>query len=99
MVQKLPTHGFLWKEAEEFTPEKINGLSKKGRRGYLLDVDVEDPKELHENELPLIVERMKGKVGKLVPNLKDKKGYIVHIKTMNQTLKHGFKLKKGTPGY
>ena len=23
MVQKLPTHKFLWKEAEDFTPEKI----------------------------------------------------------------------------
>ena len=22
MIQKLPTHGFLWKEAEDFTPEK-----------------------------------------------------------------------------
>ena len=23
MIQKLPTHGFLWKKAEDFTPEKI----------------------------------------------------------------------------
>ena len=22
MVQRLPTHGFLWKEAEDFTPKK-----------------------------------------------------------------------------
>ena len=99
MVQKLPTHVFLWRKAEEFTPEKIDGLSRKGRRAYLLDVDVEDPKELHQNELPFIVERMKGKVEKLVPNLKDKKRYIVHVKTMNQALKHGFRLKNGTPSY
>ena len=29
-------------------PEKIDGLVKKGKRGYLLEVDVEYPKELHE---------------------------------------------------
>ena len=57
---------------------------------------MEYPRELHENqnELPFLADGMKsGKVEKLVPNLNDKKGYIVHIKTLNQVLKHG------TPGY
>ena len=87
MVQNLPTHGFLWVKAEDFTPEKIDQLVKKGKRGYLLEVDVEYPKELHENhnELP---------EKKLAPNLKDKKGYVVHIKALNQALKHDLKLKK-----
>ena len=31
---------------------------------------------------------------KLVPNLRDKKGYAVHIKALNQALKHVLKLKK-----
>ena len=64
-------------------------------------VDVEYPKELdkNHNELSFLAERMKvGKAEKLVPNLKDKKGYVVHTKTLNQALKHGLKLKKGTPG-
>ena len=30
---------------------------------------------------------------KLVPNLKDKKRYVVHIKALDQALKHGLKLK------
>ena len=58
---------------------------------------MEYPKELHENhnELPFLVERMKiSKVEKLVQNLKHKKGYVVHIKALNQALKHGLKLKK-----
>ena len=58
---------------------------------------MEYPKELHENhnELPFLVERMKiGKMEKLVPNLKDKKGYGVRIKTLNQASRHGLKLKK-----
>ena len=61
MPEKLPTHGFLWKTAEDFTSEKIDGLVKKDKRGYLLEVDVEYPKELHENhnELPFSFEKMK----------------------------------------
>ena len=98
MFQKLPTHGFLWKKAEEaFTPEKIDELVKKDMKGYLLEVDVEYPKELHENhnELPFLAERMKiGREEKLVANLKDKKGYAVQIKTLNRALKHGLKFKK-----
>ena len=97
MMQKLPTHGFLWKEAEGFTPEKKDKLVKKDKKGYLLEVDVEYPKELHENhnELPLLAVKMKiGSEENLIPNLKDKKGCVVHIKKLNQTLKHGLKLKK-----
>ena len=37
---------------------------------------------------------MKTKRGGLVPNLEDKKGYVVHIKALNQALRHGLKLKK-----
>ena len=52
-----------------------------------MEVDVEYPKKLHENhnELP---------EKQLAPNLKDKKGYVVHIKALNQALKHDLKLKK-----
>ena len=47
--------------AEDFTTEKIDKLVKKDKRRYLLEVDVEYPKELHENhnELQFLVERMK----------------------------------------
>ena len=62
-----------------------------------MEVDVEYPKELHENhnELPFLTERMNmGRVEKLVPNLKDKKRYVVQIKALSQAFKHGLKLKK-----
>ena len=49
MVQNISTHGFKWKNGEEFTPEKIDELVKKDKRGYLLEVDVKYPKGLHEN--------------------------------------------------
>ena len=41
MIQKLLTHSFLWREAEDFTPEKKDELVKKEKKGYLLEVDVE----------------------------------------------------------
>ena len=97
MYQNLPTHGFLWEEAEVFTPEKIDELVKKDKRGYLLEVDVKYPKELHknDNELPFLAKRMKiGREEKLVPNLNNKKRYVVHIKALDQALKHGLKFKK-----
>ena len=88
--------GFLWKKAEDFTPEKIDELVKKDKRGYLLEVEVRYPKELHknQNELPFLAGRMKiGREEKLVPNLQNKKGYVVHIKALGQALKYGLKLK------
>ena len=98
MVQKLPTHGFKWvKKVEEFTAEHISKLVKKDKEGYILEVDVDYPKELHRkhNELPFLPERMKiGKVEKLVPNLNKKQKYVVHIKVLDQALKHGLVLKK-----
>ena len=78
-------------------PEKVDKLVKKGKRGYLLKVDVEYPRELPDNHnaLPFLVEKMKiGREKKLVPNLKNKKGHVVHIKALDQALKHGLKLKK-----
>ena len=70
MINNLTTHGFKWKKAEEVTSEKIDKLVKKDKRGYLLEVDREYPKELHKNhnELPVLVEKMKiGREKKLVP--------------------------------
>ena len=98
MVNKLPTHGFRWvKKVEELTSEKIAKLVEKDEKGYILEVDVEYPKELHKshNELPFLAEKMKiGGVEKLIPNLNKKKKYIIHIKALNQALKHGLVLKK-----
>ena len=93
---KIYQNGFLWKDAEDFTPKKIDELVRKEKRGYLLEVDVKYPTELHENhnELPFLVEKMKiGREDKLVPNLntKSKKEYEVHINTLDQALNHGLK--------
>ena len=54
-------------------PKKLEKRIKKDKKGYILEVNVEYPKELHKNhyELPFLVERMKiGKVEKLTPDIK-----------------------------
>ena len=65
--------------------------------GYILEVDLEYPKELHDlhNDYPLAPERITvNKVEKLIPNLEDKKKYILHYKNLKQYLDLDLKLTK-----
>ena len=84
MSQPLPTGGFKWvNNVSRFRPDEIGKLAMYGSKGYLLKVDVKYPKELHDlhNDLPFMCEKMKiNKVEKLVPNLYDKKKYVIHIR-------------------
>ena len=80
MSQDLPTDNFKWeKNVEKFTAKKIANLVKRNGKGYLLEVDVKYPTELHDkhNDLPLLPEKMKiNKVEKLIPNLYNKEKYV-----------------------
>ena len=66
-------------------------------KGYILEVDVKYPRKLHDlhSDLPFLPKRMKiDKCTKLVCNLRNKKKYVVHIRSLKQALNHGLKLKK-----
>ena len=66
-------------------------------KGYILQVDVKYPKILHDlhSDLPFLPKRMKiDKCKKLVCNLRNKKNYVLHIRSLKQALNHGLKLKK-----
>ena len=66
-------------------------------KGYILEVDTEYPKSLHDfhSYLPFLPERIKIiKCSKLVCNLYDKNNYVVHIRSLKQALDHGLILKK-----
>ena len=94
MSQPLPTGGFKWTDVN---PNKISELATRTDKGYLLEVDVSYPKELHNphNDLPFMCERMEiDGVEKLVPNLRDKKSYVIHIQALNQALQHGLRLDR-----
>ena len=94
MSQPLPTGKFKWVEVK---PNEIRKLVKRKDKGYLLEVNVKYPKELHDshNDLPFMCERMKiNRVEKLIPNLFDRRKYVIHIRALDQALKHGLILKK-----
>ena len=94
MSQPLPTGGFKWVKVK---PEEISELAKLKSKGYLLEIDVKYPKELHDfhNDLPFMCEKLKiNGVEKLVPNLYDKKKYVIHVRALDQALKHGLVLEK-----
>ena len=93
MLQQLPTGGFSW---VNIGPNEISNFVKNDK-GYLLEVDVSYPRDLHNphNDLPFMCERMKiNGIEKLVPNLYDKKNYVIHIRGLDQALAHGLCLRK-----
>ena len=92
MSQPLPTGGFKWVDVNH---KEISELATRTDKGHVLEVDVSYPKELHNshNDLPFMCERMEiNGVEKLVPSLRDKTNYVIHIQALNQALQHGLKL-------
>ena len=94
MSQPLPAGGFKWTDVN---PNEISKLATRTNKGYLLEVDVSYPKDLHDshNDLLFMCERMEiNGVEKLVPNLRDKKNYVIRIQALNQVLQHGLRLDR-----
>ena len=87
MSKPLPTHGFKWMKVDELETWELHSC--------ILEVDLEYPKNLHDlhNDYPLAPEQiMVNKVSKLIPNLGDKKKYVLHYENLKQYLKLGLKL-------
>ena len=79
MSQPFPTSKFKWVEIDQ---DQISDLTTSKNKGYLLEVDIRYPTDLHDshNNLPFMCDKMKiNKVKKLVPNLRDKKNYVIYI--------------------
>ena len=95
MSQKLPVNGFKWVN-NETNEEFIKNYDENNYKGYILEVDVKYPKKLHDlqGDLPFLPKRMKiDKCKKLVCYLRNKKKYVVHIKSLKQALNHRLNLK------
>ena len=93
MFQPSPTCGFKWVDIQI---NEISELAELKNKGYLSEIDVSYPRSLHDshNDLPFMCEKMViGRVEKLVPNLGDKKNYAIHIRALDQALKHGLVLE------
>ena len=98
MSQKLPLNGFKWiNNVTEIDEKFIKNYDEDSDKGYILEVDVKYPRKLHDlhSDLPFLPKRMKiDRCKKLVCNLRNKKKYLVHIRSLKQALNHGLKLKK-----
>ena len=89
MSKPFPTHGFKWMKAGK--------LENWRNYSCILEVDLEYPKSLHDwhNDYPLAPEQIKiNKVDKLIPNLWNKKKYVIHYENLKQYESLGLKNKK-----
>ena len=87
----------MGKNVSKFDEDFIKTYDEDSAKGYILEVDVEYPKDLHNlhSNLPFLSERMKIKIcNKLACNLHDKTEHVVHIKALKQALNHGLILKE-----
>ena len=88
----LPVDGFQWmKDLSKIDEDFIKNYNENSDKGYILELDVKYPKNLHDlhSDLPFLPERMKiDKCKKLVCNLYDKKSYVVHVRSLKQALNH-----------
>ena len=92
---KFHVNGFKQKKSIHKSIEKfISNYDADSDKGYILEVDIEYPKNLHDY-LPFLAERKKiKKCNKLVCNINDKDNYVVYIRALKQALNHGLILKK-----
>ena len=105
MSQPLPTGEFEWVDIENLKQEArelkktIDMMVRNSNRGYgyVLEVDVKYSRELHDlhNDLPFMCEKIRvSGEEKLVPNLHDKKKYVIHVKALKPALDHGLVLER-----
>ena len=98
MSQKLPVDGFKpVKDVSKIDEDFIKNYDEDSDKGYILEVDVEYPKNLNElhSDFPFLQERMKvNKSNKLVSNLYDKNNHVVHERSLKKALNHELILKK-----
>jgi hypothetical protein len=116
MSQPLPTGGFHWVEDCDQLAKTVTDHLADDPEGYILEVDLEYPHELHDahNAYPLAPERMvvqrrwmsdyqhnllgvgvaPTEVEKLVPNLHNKKRYVLHYRNLQLYISLGLKLTK-----
>ena len=88
MSQKLPVSGFKWiNDVTEIDKKFIKNYNEDSDKGYILEIDIKYPRKLHDlhSDLPFLPKRMKtDKCKKLVSNLRNKKKYVVHIRSLNK---------------
>lgn len=97
MSEYLPIGKFAWVEnCENF---EVLNISDDNRKGYILEVDLDYPENLHDPhfDLPYLPNHQKPpgcKEKRLMTSLENKKNYVIHYKNLKQCLRAGLLLKK-----
>ena len=98
MSKYLPYGGFEWGNPEDFNEEGIKNMQDDRKDGYVFEVDLKYPEELHNkhSDLPYCPENVinDSQLPKLFTTLYDKKKYVLHYLNLKQVLKAGLKLEK-----
>ena len=91
MIQHLPTTDYKWEKPEKFDEIVINMLDDCGDKGYIFEVDLDYPEELHDahNDYPLAPEAFQVQTDMLSDHQKNV------LKIIDS--KHNDKSKKLTP--
>lgn len=99
MCQSLPYGGFRWVDEKDFEHIDVTQIADDAEEGYILEVDLEYPEDLHDlhRDLPFAAEHCAppgSKLAKLMTTLWPKEKYVIHYRALKQALKHGLVLKK-----
>jgi len=97
MCQPLPYAKFQW--VDDIANFNVMSIASESAIGYLLEVDIEYPRNLHDThtDLPFCPVRDKppGKRDeKLLATLDDKQRYIIHYRNLQQCVRHGLRVTK-----
>ncbi|GFT46965.1 uncharacterized protein TNCV_3474071 [Trichonephila clavipes] len=98
MSKYLPLKDFVWSD-NDLTEQDILNLSDESDVGYILEVDLEYPSDLHDkhSDFPLAPENKPPpncKEPRLLTTLEPKTKYILHYSNLKLYLKLGLVLKK-----
>lgn len=96
MTQPLPFEKFRWLSDSEIKTLRVETLDADTSVGYILEVDLSYPVNLHNNhnDFPFCAEQITShSFSRLVPTLNDKTKYIIYHKNLIQCLAHGLQLK------
>ena len=97
MSQKLQYKNCRWVNEKKLIGLNLLHMDADDDTGYILQVDLEYPKELHEshNDYPLAPETLTiDKIDKLTLNLNNKTKYILHLKNLQLFFSLGLKLTR-----
>lgn len=102
MSQPLPYKNFKFLSENEilnFTDDFIKKLEVHSEIGYILEVDLDYPEQIHDIHLdyPFCPENKltpNSRIKKLIADVNHKHNYIIHFRMLQECLNNGLKLKK-----